>query len=153
MPPLQYLDLKAERAAQHAAAPKTGSLATSPLPFPAPLDSGLLTPTKSISFGGATEGCGMVPPDMALAVGPGHVMQVINGCVVVFNKSGAIQQGFPKHLKTFLGEGAVEFPFDPRALYDWANNRYIVSAARFNAASRAAILDVAVSQTSNPLGG
>jgi hypothetical protein len=154
MPPLQYLDLKAERAAKQAAAPKTGSVANSPLPLPAPPDSGLLTPTKSISFGGATEGCGMAfPPDMALAVGPTHVMQVINGCVVVFNKSGATLPGFPKRLNTFLGEGSAQFPFDPRALYDWANNRYIVSAARFNNASRAAILDVAVSQTSNPMGG
>ena len=103
MPAQQYLDLKAERAAKRAAEPKTGSLASSPLPLPTPPESGLPTPTKSISFGGATEGCGMAfPPDMALAVGPTHVMQVINGCVVVFNKSGVMQPGFPKRLNTFL---------------------------------------------------
>ena len=48
--------------------------------------------------------------------------------------------------------GAVAPPFDPRAIFDWASQRYIVSASHINGAGRS-LIDVAVSQSSNPLGG
>ena len=91
---------------------------------------------------------------MALAVGPSYVLQVINGCVTVLNKSGNVQAGFPKSLSSFMlvGAKAQASPYDPRAIFDWANQRYIVSAAHISGAG-AAVVDVAVSLSSNPLGG
>ena len=91
---------------------------------------------------------------MALAAGPTHVLQAINGCITVMDKSGTVQAGFPKSLSSFMlvGAGAVAPPFDPRAIFDWASQRYIVSASHINVAGRS-LIDVAVSQSSNPLGG
>jgi hypothetical protein len=78
---------------------------------------------------------------------------VINGWVTVLDKSGNVQAGFPKSLSAFMGVGASAQapPFDPRAIFDWANQRYIVSTAHVNAAG-GQIIDVAVGQSSNPLG-
>jgi len=112
-------------------------------------------PTSITAFGGLGIGCGReIPPDMALAVGPTFVLQVINGCMTVLDKSGNVQAGFPKSLSAFMGVGASAQapPFDPRAIFDWANQRYIVSTAHVNAAG-AQILDVAVSRTSDPTAG
>jgi hypothetical protein len=150
----QYVELKAQAATVKLPAPK-GAVAqplvvTSALPAPA-VGSAL---TRITGFGGLGLACGHeIPPDMALAAGPSFVLQVINGCITVFDKSGNTQAGFPKSLSSFMlvGPAAQAAPFDPRALFDWANQRYIVSAAHVSAAGDA-VLDVAVSQSSNALG-
>jgi hypothetical protein len=67
---------------------------------------------------------------MALAVNQQFVLQVINGCVAVFDKTGVMQPGFPKKANAFFGLAATAFTFDPRALYDWVNNRFVVMIDR-----------------------
>ena len=126
-------------------------LALAPVPVPAAGPAA----TKITAFGGLGLGCGReFPPDMALAAGPTFVLQAINGCITVMDKSGNVQAGFPKSLSSFMlvGAAAVAPPFDPRAIFDWASQRYIVSASHINGAGRS-LIDVAVSQSSNPLGG
>ncbi len=154
VPMWQYALLKAQAATAKLPAPKSAVaqplIAAGPLPPPAagpPV-------TKITGFGGIGLACGHeIPPDMALAAGPSFVLQVINSCVAVFDKSGNVQAGFPKSLSSLMlvGPTAQAAPYDPRALFDWANQRYIVSAAHLNATGEA-VLDVAVSQSSNPLG-
>jgi hypothetical protein len=147
----EYLRMKAE-AASSGAAVTPGTAAA--VGVPAAPSGEIRTPTTGTAFLGIGYGCGRAyPPDMALAVGPTAVLQVVNSCIGVFSKSGAIAAGFPKHLNAFLGLGASAFPFDPRALYDWVNNRYIVSAVRFDDAKKLSILYVAVSRSSDPSGG
>ncbi len=93
-----------------------------------------------------------VPPDQGLAVNQSWVFEMVNACVAVYDKAGNLQAGFPKTLDAFFGLGASSFTYDPRAIYDWANNRFIAIATMSGSTIRPRIL-VAVSQTSNPLGG
>lgn len=152
----QYAALKAQAATVRLPASKGAAAAlpltvASPFPTPAPGPAA----TSIAAFGGLGIGCGReIPPDMALAAGPTFVLQVINGCVTVTDKSGSVQAGFPKSLSSFMGvgSGAILPPFDPRAIFDWVNRRYIVSTAHVNAAG-VPFIDVAVSQSVNPLGG
>lgn len=154
IPAQEYALLKAAAASTKLPAPKG---AAQPLvvatPLPPPADGPAAT--KITAFGGIGERCGdFIPPDMALAAGPSFVVQVINGCLSVFDKAGHVQAGFPKSLTSFMlvSPSALLPPFDPRALFDWANQRYIVSAAHISATA-VPFVDVAVSQSSNPLGG
>ena len=151
VPTADYLRMKAEAASRGAPlTPGTGTAAG----VPAAPSGAVRTPAISTGFHGVGIGCGQAyPPDMALAVGPTAVLQVVNSCVGVFSKNGTLAPGFPKSLRAFLGLGSKAFPFDPRALYDWVNNRYIVSAVRFNEAKGVSILFVAVSKSSDPTGG
>src|SRR5262249_32918694 len=124
--PEEYSALKDEVSQQSA---PTRS-ATAPPPA-LPPDS-LLTPSASVSFTGQGQSfCGAIPSDMALAVGTTFVVQANNSCIAVFSKNGTLQAGFPKSLDAFLGLPASAFPFDPRALYDWVNNRFILVVDRF----------------------
>jgi hypothetical protein len=150
----QYAALKAQAATMKLPAP-SGAAVVPFIPTPQPKPSTGPAATSITSFGGLGIGCaGEIPPDMALAVGPSFVLQTINSCLTVLDKSGNVQAGFPKSLSAFMevGASAQVPPFDPRALFDWANQRYIVSAAHVNAAG-GQIIDVAVSQSSDPRGG
>jgi len=150
----EYALLKAAAANANPPAPKGTSQIRLPL-TPSSTPSSLTGATAITAFSGIGERCGgFIPPDMALAAGPSFVVQVINGCLSVFDKAGHVQAGFPKSLTSFMlvNPSAILPPFDPRALFDWANQRYILSAAHISAAG-VPFLDVAVSQSSNPLGG
>ncbi|HEV2489579.1 MAG TPA: hypothetical protein VGT03_07210 [Candidatus Acidoferrales bacterium] len=108
------------------------------------------TPGASVGFGGLDENCsGLTPSDMGLAVNQSFVVQVINSCILVTNKSGVVQTGFPKSLGSFVGCTSC-FLFDPRLTYDWAKNHFILvidsSQGGFST------IWVAASATSNPTG-
>jgi hypothetical protein len=116
------------------------------------------TPAATVGFHGVHQGCGgsWVPPDQALAVNQSFVVQGVNACIAVYSKSGVLQPGFPKDLNTFFGLPASKhFLFDPRAIYDWVHNRWILVVAdcKFcNTGSQKGMGIVAVSQTSDPRG-
>jgi hypothetical protein len=114
---------------------------------------GIATPGAIKSFAGIPF-TGLNPPDMGLAVGTQYVLQTVNSSVTVLNKtSGAVATGFPKTLQAFLGRPAGAFLFDPRALYDWVKNRWIVvvDELEFGTGGRG-FLNIAVSRTNNPTG-
>jgi hypothetical protein len=118
----------------------------------------LETPGAGIIFNSTTEaGCGFVTPaDQAIAVGDTSVgvLQVINVCVNVFNKSGVLQAGYPKSLTSFVGLPAGTPTSDPRAIYDWINHRYIVAFIQFDPTfASAQSYWIAVSTGDNPAGG
>ncbi|MGH7488446.1 MAG: hypothetical protein ACREMY_23035, partial [bacterium] len=142
--------LRKARVAQSPADPKVAS------PPPARPQS-LKTPSASIVFTSTTEaGCGNVTPaDQAIAVGDTAVgvLQAINVCLNVFNKSGVLQAGYPKSLTSFVGLPAGTPTSDPRAIYDWINHRYIVAFIQFdrNFASTSSYW-IAVSTADNPAG-
>ena len=116
---------------------------------PAQPAAGALTPGAFKNFAGLGE-AGLTPSDMGLAVNDAFVVQMVNSRITVMDKSGNTQPGFPKSLQTFFGAGSLVF--DPRALYDWANTRWILIAINEDFANSKGFLQLAVSQTSDPRG-
>ncbi|MBV8889348.1 MAG: hypothetical protein JO267_13545 [Alphaproteobacteria bacterium] len=137
-----------KRAAQPSGAPFVGT---------SPAAAGPPTVQASISFDGDNQSesaCGdLTPADQALAIGDGQnpVLQVVNACVSVWSPTGSRIYG-PVTLASFMNLPAGTFVFDPRALYDWYNHRFIVVSADTNSGS-SNNYDIAVSQSDNPAGG
>lgn len=100
----------------------------------------------------AIQNTGWTPPDPDLAVGPNHIVCVANGEISFFDKSGV--QSFSQAIAGgggFWGSvGAGGFVFDPIALYDPHDDRYIVAAAD-GAGSNDAIV-IAMSDDNDPNG-
>src|SRR6266540_3443368 len=122
------------------------------------------------------------PPDQALCVGNGYVVEAVNDVLNVFNTSGNsllpdntatnIVAGFPTDvnhaidLNSFYGYAPAinrttgvraQFVTDPTCLYDAATQRFFVVVLTLNTLPNGAFtlvnhLDIAVSQTSNPTG-
>ncbi|MEP6997651.1 MAG: hypothetical protein ABI900_08385, partial [Betaproteobacteria bacterium] len=120
------------------------------------------------------------PPDQALCVGNGYVLEAVNDVLNIFNTSGQsvlpdntatnIVAGFPRNvnhavdLNSFYGYApainrstGVRGPFvtDPSCLYDAATQRFFVVVLTLETTPGGAFttvnhLDIAVSQTSNP---
>ncbi len=139
-------------------------------PGEAPTEAVMDTPSGA-GFTGIGESCSfLIPPAPALSVGgtcglgAGNacgggerqtgatwVLEAVNACVGVYSKTGALQPGYPKSLNAFFGLSASAFTFDPRSLYDFVNNRYIVMAD-LSTASQSYIM-IAASKTNDPRGG
>jgi hypothetical protein len=104
-------------------------------------------------FPGVAEGS-LTPSDMALAVGPKYVLQAVNTSLLVTDKTGVVQLGYPKSLQSFFGLSASTYVTDPRAFYDWSNNRYVVVmlTETLAASGNQGFLLLAASQTNDPRG-
>ncbi len=135
-------------------APKTPALLTSP-------SSGVAHPFTNepkITFAGNAESdcVGITPTktpsDQALAIGDGAspILQVNNDCVSVWSPGGTRLLG-PKTLQAFAGLAASEAVYDPRAIYDWYNHRFILAFGDSDLTNNA-YYDIAVSQTDDPTG-
>ncbi len=104
-------------------------------------------PGASPVFAGQSEQGGIAPADMAVAVSPSFVVQVVNSSIAVYNKSGVLQAGFPKSLSAFF-PGTTGDLGDPRAFYDWNAGHFVVLADDFSAG----VIHLASSVTNNPTG-
>lgn len=136
-------------------APEASSTAPSGVTAPAVI-SAPQTPGAVSAFNGIPESCTFnIPSDHGLAVGVTYMVQVVNVCISVFDKNGVQQTGFPKGLNSFFGLSASVSTTDPRALYDWVNNRFIVILLenRPKGSNPAGVIHLAASQTSDPRGG
>ncbi len=105
------------------------------------------------SFPGLTN-TGWNPPDPSLAVGPNHVVSVVNSDIAWYTKTGTRQflnrlgvQGNPGF---FEPVGAGNFTFDPKCMYDQKTGRFIVVALEVYTST--AFIDIAVSDDSDPNG-
>jgi hypothetical protein len=122
------------------------------------------------------------PPDQALCVGNGYVLEAVNDVLNVYNESGQsvlpdntstnIVSGFPTDvnhavdLNSFYGYAPAinrstgvraQFVTDPSCIYDAATQRFFVVVLTLETLPNGAFthvnhLDIAVSQTSNPTG-
>lgn len=122
------------------------------------------------------------PPDQALCVGNGYVVEAVNDVLNVYNTSGQsvlpdntstnIVSGFPTNvnhavdLNSFFGYAPAinrstgvraQFVTDPSCLYDAATGRFFVTVLTLETFPNGAYttvnhLDTAVSNTSNPTG-
>ncbi|MBZ5582674.1 MAG: hypothetical protein LAQ30_10830, partial [Acidobacteriia bacterium] len=93
-----------------------------------------------------------IPPDTTGAVGPQHIVTMLNTQALIQTRTGAVQSGYPISLEAFWSAlGTFPDIFDPRIQYDAASDRWIASVAINGEKSSSALL-VAVSQTGDPGG-
>jgi hypothetical protein len=100
-----------------------------------------------------TQSTGWRPPDPEIAVGPDHVVVVVNSQITFRRKSDGVQT-FSQNLTNAGGfwgaQGAAGFVFDPIAQYDTYTNRFVVAATE--RAGGQEYIDVAISDDSDPNG-
>lgn len=98
----------------------------------------------------ATTSQGVVPPDPELAVGPDHLIAVVNVAFEIYNKQGQILQQnttFSSLFGGISGCNSITKIFDPNVLYDESTNRFFLGIA-----STDGLYCAAVSATGNPVG-
>jgi methionine-rich copper-binding protein CopC len=111
--------------------------------------------TQFPGIGSSQTLCNCQPPDTHMAVGPNHVVEVVNTAIAIYNKNGTVAVA-PRELKTFFNTSVVQgslFDFDPVVTYDEIAGRWYV--AELVATSSSALesdLMLAVSDTSDPTG-
>ncbi|HLL77157.1 MAG TPA: hypothetical protein VK421_18030, partial [Pyrinomonadaceae bacterium] len=91
----------------------------------------------------------VAPPDASGAVGSGKVMSTHRSNYVVQNMAGAVLSSVP--IEVFWAPTGAVKPYNPRALYDQFNHRWLLSAVSDARSPTSSVL-VAVSQTSDPQG-
>ncbi|MCH8978431.1 MAG: hypothetical protein IH945_04215 [Armatimonadetes bacterium] len=108
------------------------------------------TAVPSALFPGQSQGL-YIPPDPHIAVGFGHIVQVVNVSIAFYKKSdGSLL--FQQRLSEFFGPVSTIAPgFDPRVFYDQHNDRFLVIALETNFGDQSKIL-VAASDDSDPNG-
>jgi hypothetical protein len=95
------------------------------------------------------------PPDPSLAVGPDHIVQVVNMDIAWYTKDGT--QQFRSRMDStgnpgfFEDIGAGSFTFDPKCFYDHESGRFFVLALEVYGSTQAWIT-FAVSDDSDPNG-
>ncbi|MFZ0429242.1 MAG: hypothetical protein WAO20_14070, partial [Acidobacteriota bacterium] len=90
-----------------------------------------------------------VPPDPQLAVGPNHIIAVVNVAFAIYDKSGTLLQGPVTFSSFFAGTPGCSNTsvFDPNVLYDESEDRFILGVD-----GDGSDYCVAATQTSNPTG-
>ena len=138
--------------------PETPSLL--PLAEPVPAAPSLISSTNAPSISTGFDGIGMeadsdgfihTPPDTHAAVGPSSIVEITNGHVAIFNKSGGLIAGGD------TGAGAVDLDafcgnegcFDPKVIYDHVSQRFVAVAIEGRQFSTS-FLHVMVSTDSTP---
>src|SRR2546425_8583961 len=69
----------------------------------------------------------LTPPDVQVAVGPNHVVEMVNVLGRISTKQGVEVQTFP--LSTFFGVPSTDFISDPKVHFDTASGRWFASIA------------------------
>jgi len=96
---------------------------------------------------------GYAPSDANLAVGPNHVVQMVNTEIAVYDKSGNIFPNYPQTIGSLfakLGGGCAGEWGDPIVQYDKAADRWLIS--QLGSFSSPYLWCVAVSTTNDPTG-
>lgn len=103
-------------------------------------------------------GLPIAPPDPNIAVGPNHVVEMVNSLFVVYNKYGGLEAG-PEPINSlwwnFGGPCETNNDGDPIALYDEYADRWVLSQFALTDTDGDNSVDsgvecIAVSQTSDP---
>ena len=101
----------------------------------------------SIDYTDCCGGGGNVPPDPELAVGPNHVIAVVNVALEIYNKNGNSLVGPTTFASFFNSDPNCTGVFDPNALYDEEADRYMVGID-----ADGFYYCIGVSQTGDPTG-
>lgn len=116
----------------------------------APLAPAAPSPPPTASF--RATGTSGTPPDTMGAVGPNHVVTIINFRVVIQDRSGNTLSDVD--LRAFFGSviPPANDGFDPRAAYDTLANRWILTCPTGVGFTGNSTVVLAVSRTSDPTG-
>lgn len=108
------------------------------------------SPSTSASFLALPDSGTSIPPDTHGAVGPNHVMTVLNSQIRIQNKTGGVLTTTTLNAfwATVAPSGGV---FDPKVLYDPYANRWLFTSCVGARSASSGVL-VGVSQTSDPTG-
>ncbi len=109
----------------------------------------LVEPVLSTNFQALPDSTTIIPPDTMGAVGPNHVMTMLNSQVRIQSRSGTILSTVT--LATFWSPAGGSGHFDPRLVYDSLSGRFIATVDT-NSRSASSSIALAVSATSDPLG-
>ncbi|RJQ59597.1 MAG: T9SS C-terminal target domain-containing protein [Stygiobacter sp.] len=89
------------------------------------------------------------PPDPEMAVGPNHVVLIVNSKIAVYSKDGT--QLSNNNLSTFFNSVTPPGdPFDPRVVYDHLSSRWVVYALSKSTGFTTSNYLIAVSQNTDP---
>jgi hypothetical protein len=108
--------------------------------------------TQGISFDGIAQ-TGWIPPDNNLAVGPNHIVEIVNTSVAMYTKTGTLISG-PTNIPTLfaaIGGLCTTYVVDPITLYDRPADRWVISGIGLDYAGHYGEC-VAVSTTNDPTG-
>lgn len=127
---------------------------------PKPSGNGVvLAPSTVLSFDGLTvrqqalaSGSIVEPPDQALAVGNGYVLEGVNLAFAVYDANSGVQLTPTVGLNAFFHLAPEVFTSDPKAIYDGQTGRWFVSTLAINSSFTQGRVLIAVSQTSDPTG-
>lgn len=89
------------------------------------------------------------PPDPALCVGNGFVLEAVNSAYSIYSTAGARLRG-PFNVNDLFNEGAAEFTTDPRCYYEASTHTWYATILFINAANTASRVDVAVNTSGDP---
>jgi hypothetical protein len=107
------------------------------------------TPPLTASFQAITDNSTYIPPDTDGAVGPNHIVDVINERVRISSKSGTVISTVTN--AGFWASSGYTDVFDPHIFYDPYGGRWIF-AGTANPASPTSAIMLATSHTSDPTG-
>jgi hypothetical protein len=102
------------------------------------------------SFDGIPQQNG-IPPDPYIAVGPNHIISIVNSVFCIWDKNGGL-------LKTISGDQFFTpvlsgvSTFDPKILYDHFSKRWVMVWLHADQTNKKAYYLLAVSSSDNPLG-
>lgn len=102
----------------------------------------------------ARQGCGLcAPPDPDIAAGPDYLIAAVNTAIAFYTKADG-NRVFLQRLSNFFAPiRPGSFLSDPVVAYDDLSGRFVVGVLDIASQSQRSFLDVAVSNTSNPLDG
>ena len=164
---VNFTDL-ARQEARAPLAPRTPKVVHSPMPGPkepadgvspprdgsrsaAPAEAGPapLSPAPASSFQALADDNTAIPPDTHGAVGPSHLMTVLNTQVRIQDRTGAVLS--TASMDGFWASLGSPSAFDPKIVYDPYGGRWIFAASANGNSTASAVL-IGVSQTSDPTG-
>src|SRR5882762_4182047 len=108
-----------------------------------------LSPAPASSSLALADDTTAIPPDTHGAVGPNHLMTVLNTQVRIQNRTGVVLSTVP--MDSFWASLGNPNAFDPRIVYDPNGGRWIFAAAANGDSTASAVL-IGVSQTNDPTG-
>lgn len=102
------------------------------------------------SFSGISQ-TNSYPPDPYIAVGPEHIVEVVNRQFRIADKEGNTLKDISAS-QWFMDSQPGVNPFDPKVIYDHFNNRWVMVWLAYFSANSTAFYLISVSDDDNPLG-
>jgi hypothetical protein len=104
---------------------------------------------SSLDSANTNFGAEFEPPDPAVCVGNGFVVEMVNSAYRIYRPDGKTIAG-PTNINVIFHEGLTEFTSDPRCYFDASTNTWFAVILFINATNTASTVDVAVNASGDP---